>query len=185
MNLQSGKTITTSRYGPSTMPAGRLKAGPIGVSTRRLYPSKFDRPESLSHSSVRGKQLARYLEKWKPLLGLSHYEIVWELLENIDDDDTLESYTGGRSHISPERQRADLEFSARLWTDPHKDDKCVERTVVHELLHVVIHEHFRLIFQDAIDRLEVRPEESAVLCRRMDIAEERIVRTLAEVLCEV
>lgn len=148
-------------------------------------PCKYENQDSL----YQGKQKRAFIQKelgiWRRKLGLENFNIMWDLVDQIDDDDTQSQYHAARTYSHPEVFQAYIEFSDLHWTDPHYSadpHPAVRMTIIHELLHVVFAEYVQPFVEAALQVGTMPQKTAGLMYQQIEQGEERMIRVLAEAI---
>lgn len=107
----------------------------------------------------------KYVVKWKVELFLGMWKISFNLRDWLTNEHGDETQTAARCTSTWNYFEADLEFNYMILKD--KPDEYIERIVLHELLHIVVHE---LMVTGEIDHEErVVSHLTMILARMGDV----------------
>lgn len=115
-------------------------------------------------------QVRHLIDKWVPRLGLSD----WQITVTVQPTDPHEYAHLGRM---TDTYRAKITINADFYTQSQIDVPHLERTVVHELLHISMC-HYASSVEDMIDNV-VGGREGEALSRQYRTEEERFVDRMA------
>lgn len=123
------------------------------------------------------RQIEKLVARWQPRLGLNEWKIE-VVFEEFDDPETaaeaenLSVYQVGRIRFNPQILKEDSDWIGQC--SPEEN----EVTVVHELLHLVVHPMKR-----SQEQMPIKGENIQSLCDQMfEDAEETVVDKLARTL---
>lgn len=86
----------------------------------------------------RRNRIQPILDQWVPALGLSDWEITWELVNDIPGTSLGNGKPGGRVSTRGPYQNAHIRFT-RVLIDTCALDSELETSIIHELGHCVLH----------------------------------------------
>lgn len=88
--------------------------------------------------AIRRERIQPILDYWVPALGLSDWQITWEISDKVPLKTLGGGYMGGVINVSGPYQTAHIKLT-RLAIDNCALDSEVETLVIHELGHCVLH----------------------------------------------
>jgi hypothetical protein len=133
-------------------------------------------------------QIEACARKWQERLNLQHWELTFDF-ETPPEDDSV----AAAIRTSPDYHRSELRFASSWpdWTaelagaaaasDEYLPDQSLDRTIAHELVHLLLHDVDELpkLIED-----ELAPAAERLYCRAHDTALERAVEEIARAFCQ-
>lgn len=116
------------------------------------------------------EQAKPHAEYWKRVLGLGDWQIVLEV-SDIDKDRYAEI------EVLPDTYRTKISVNTSFYEISDIDEPDLERTILHELLHVAIGHYAQSV--TAMIEEEIGGQSGRVLCQRFRDEEERTVDRLS------
>lgn len=146
---------------------------------------EYVRPGTRARSEFKAerKAIQTILEELVPLMGMSHYQTFWELVDSINDSEYDDTFAGASVFTDDDNMNLAIKVNTRLlegaatksvyWADKLKG------ALFHELVHAVIDEHLLQDLHDLVDLLQDRDEIKGLFQQTMSKGHERTARILS------